>query len=157
MSTTRHRIDTRPPKGYLGEPDNPYSPWSGCWRAFNAAAIRRRAFEGIGFLYATQRESDSNIKIGMSSRPIERFISYRCSYLARHDRYSLLWIVEVPEMQKCERLVHLGLRSKLIDGEREWFFISKRDAFMALAVVGNPIYIGCPFQTPRKMPRYEFP
>src|SRR3982750_1238451 len=77
------------------EPNNPYPEWSGCWMAFNNAAHRERLLSGPGYLYAIERESDHAIKIGMSHKPRERFIGFRSSYEARHDRYSLLWIVPV--------------------------------------------------------------
>lgn len=150
-----YRVDNRLPSNYQGEPDNPYPPYSGRWHAHNASAHRYRTLTGTGFLYATQRESDRAIKIGMSIQPVQRFISYRCSYSARHDRYSLLWIVEVEGMADRERSLHLALRQYRIQGEREWFWLRKREALLALMTVGNPIYIGYPFETPKESPRYE--
>ena len=135
------------------EPNNPYPEWSGCWMAFNNAAHRERLLSGPGYLYAIERESDHAIKIGMSHKPRERFIGFRSSYEARHDRYSLLWIVPVGHMLDAEKSAHCKLQPQRMSKNSEWFRISRAVALVTLEQLGDPVYIGRPFENPRTMNR----
>lgn len=144
-----------PPRLYpQGEPDNPYQSHSGMWHWFNSCAEQDRLRNGEGYLYATQRQSDSAIKIGRSYRPWTRFISFRAEAKNRGDLFRLLWVVKVDEMLESERDAHRRLRPWRIEGE--WFDISRENAGRILAVFGEPQFIGVEYEQPRDMPRYRF-
>jgi hypothetical protein len=119
--------------------------------SYNNAAARKRLLGGPGYLYTTLRESDLAIKIGLSADPLRRFYSFRASFSARVDRYSLLWIVAVPVMDKCERSLHAICRPRRITGE--WFRLEELEAHRVLSRLGSPEYIGIPFGDPRHIER----